>query len=479
MKLEQVQEVELEKSKLKQLKNEITTLEEKIRSQEDLMSKNIGKALAIGHHDPQALRDLQEMKDKIHSERDRLKIDREKLSQGMMEVQNVKSQLLMAGQAFDQQRAKNLADIEKMRVQHEENVSRYNADKIEFEKAKMQLKAEQEKVNKEIVNIAENKGKIKAVLEENLAQFKDDIQAARQKLNRREENIIAKQKQLDLQQKKLDDKEKMLDESLTNVEQRRKELMESANVTFNERKFMDQLSRKELELNAQISQLQSNNSTLEISSQNALTELASERDRSSKLAKKLNDEKKERALLQMELSECKNKLQEIKEELLKDRVAKEVWEKVNSRVRNERDKLQIEKLKLQEELVAKLGELHILKEEIDELKGKFEVKNNDLEQSVLILDKSHSEVTTKSAPPPSFAGSTKAGTFENLIFSLINDRRDLRKQEEEVKKRISQLEEEDKLLSEEVENLVEDNDNLTPPEFFGDVPESLDIDKDQ
>merc|ERR1719285_1415422 len=119
MKLEQAEKVQLEKSKLKRLKNEIATLEGKIRSQEDLMSKNIGKALAVGQHDPQALKDLQEMKDKIHTERDRLKVDRDKLSQGMLQVQKAKSQLLMASQAFEQQKAKSLADIEKMRAQHE------------------------------------------------------------------------------------------------------------------------------------------------------------------------------------------------------------------------------------------------------------------------------------------------------------------------------------------------------------------------
>merc|ERR1711920_177310 len=254
---------------------------------------------------------------------------------------------------------------------------------------------------------------------------------------------------------------------------------ESANVTFNERKLVDQLSRRELELTAQISQLQSENSKLEISSQNALTELASERERSSKIKKKLDDEKSERVMLQKELSECKNKLQKMKEELLKDRVEKEVWEKVNSQVRNERDRLQREKQKLTKQLAAKQGELDILQESMDEVKGKFDDKNNDREQSVLIIDKSQREASPTSAPPPSFSGATKAGTFEHIIFTLMNDRRNLRNQEEEVKKRISVLEEEDKLLNEEVENLVEDDDNLTPPEFFFDGNDSSDIDKDQ
>merc|ERR1711920_451952 len=105
------------------------------------------------------------------------------------------------------------------------------------------------------------------------------------------------------------------------------------------------------------------------------------------------------------------------------------WEKVNSQVRNERDRLQREKQKLTKQLAAKQGELDILQESMDEVKGKFDDKNHEREQSVFIIDKSQREASPTGAPPPSFSGATKAGTFENIIFTLINDRRHLRDQE--------------------------------------------------
>jgi len=477
MKLTQVEDYKQEKSKLKHLRNEITTLEVKIRSQEELMSKNMGKNSTGGHHDPQALKDLQEMKNKIHAERDRLRKDQEKLSLGLNQVQKAKSQLLRANQKLEKEKANNSATAESIRRVNEDNIRRHKRDKMELQKAQMQLKEEQEKVNKESQNIAESKGKIKAVVEDKLAQFKKELNAARQKRKMEEESIQKKQKQLQDQQSKLDEKAKLLESNLKDIEQQRKQLMESANATFNERKLVEELSRRELELTDQISQVQNQKSELELSSRNVQKELANDRERLCQAEKDLNSEKEERKSLESELSECNKILQEMKEQALKHQVEKEVWENMNSSVRNERDKLQFEKQKLREEIISTQSELDAVQSKLEKIKqdqNKQEQQRDgsahERETSIVVINR---EESNGAGPPPPFV-TDAAGmpSFEILIKNLMSDRQEIHKQEKQVMDQISKLEEEDKLLNDENDNADED-DYMTPPEFCSTTPESL------
>merc|ERR1719184_214249 len=144
--------------------------------------------------------------------------------------------------------------------------------------------------------------------------------------------------------------------------------MESANATFNERKLVEELSRRELELTDQISQVQNQKSELELSSRNVLKGLANDRERLSQAERDLSSEKEERKSLENELSESTKTLQEMKEQALKHQVEKEVWENMNSSVRNERDKLQFEKQKLQEEIIATQSELDSVQSKLEKIK---------------------------------------------------------------------------------------------------------------
>merc|ERR1719471_1587845 len=161
---------------------------------------------------------------------------------------------------------------------------------------------------------------------------------------------------------------------------------------------------------------------------------------------------------------------------------------MNTRVRNERDKLQFEKRKLQEKVTTQQRQIDLLQSKLDEKEESSvleELAHNrsisDLSSSGLLSNpppftaqKSSEDPESNLSPHLSPHSNAASGySFENLMYNLISNRQRLQKKEEEVKNRMAELEAEDNLIN--FDDLVtnEDDVDLEPPEFYdGDVAAS-------
>jgi len=496
LKARQVEVYKIDSGRTKHIKKEISSAENNIQILEDVLSKNIGKALAIRKHDTHALRDLRDMKKKLFEEREKLKKDRDKVLQGLNQVHLAKSQLREANRLLEDEKSKINAWGVELKKQDEENASRHKEGKVGFQKARKRLNAKMEKVEKDQAAIERDKVALKEHAEEQIAQLKTKFSSVQVKLKEEEEAIHKKQVALGQQEREMSLKEKQLDEELRNAEEQRKELMESTQ--SDQQKVVDQLSTRVKDLDSQLVQLKDEKNKLTESFKTAKDDLSSKKNKVSEALGKLNTEKAERKRLRQELLECKDSIQIMKEQTLKHQVAKEVWESITERIRVERDKFRTEIKELREKANSFRKELAISRQKLQE-KSNAETESN-IAESIIEHNRKLSTMSfqqfqsslpgSEDAIPPDHSRVGTTSNFEQLLQTIIDSRKTQVKNEEEVKKRMEQcmaeLEDDDATESDdefdeyddETETDEEDEDIVIPPQLNTDTRESSEFFQD-